>query len=65
MAALVGANPMPSDMDDMTDTSVTAGNADSGWNVWSNYRFQGGLAGAEEDDFAGPAGIWGVFDGGL
>jgi hypothetical protein len=52
-------------MDDMTDTSVTAGNADSGWNVWSNYRFQGGLAGAEEDDFAGPAGIWGVFDGGL
>lgn len=65
MAALKDANVMPSDLDDFTDTTVTAGNADSGWNVWGGFRFQGALAGAEEDNLPGPAGIWGVFDGGL
>lgn len=75
MAALVDANLMPGVKDDFGDTTVTAGNTASGWNVWSTFTYVRAayfatypgaeLRDSREDEdgiLSGPLGTWGVIE---
>jgi hypothetical protein len=75
MAALQNANLLPGDIDDQLDSTITPGNADSGFNVAGDYIYLGNFPGVTVtgtgggdgegliDGSDGPLGFWGLVEG--